>query len=106
MIHVDDVVGAIIAALKNGRPGEIYNTVDNEPVTLLTFFRWLAENLGRDLPPFVPEDETEPRKRGLTNKRVQNRKLTMELGYRLKHPTFRQGYTAEMRRLDKAGLLG
>lgn len=105
MIHVDDVVGAIIAALKNGRPGEIYNTVDNEPVTLLTFFRWLAENLGRDLPPFVPEDETEPRKRGLTNKRVQNRKLTMELGYRLKHPTFRQGYTAEMRRLDKAGLL-
>ena len=29
----------------------------------------------------------------------------MELGYQLKYPTFRQGYTAEILRLDRAGKL-
>jgi len=39
----------------------------------------------------------------MTNKRVSNRKLKMELGYQFKYPTFRQGYTAEIQRLDQAG---
>ena len=43
MIHRDDVAGCIIAALKNGRAGEIYNAVDDEPVRQIDFFRWLAE---------------------------------------------------------------
>ena len=47
----------------------------------------------------------EERKRGLTNKKVSNRKLKMELGYQFKYPTFRQGYTAEITRLERAGLL-
>jgi nucleoside-diphosphate-sugar epimerase len=100
MIHRDDVVGALVAALKAGRPGEVYNAVDDEPVTQLMFFRWLSETLGRDLPPFGPAETEAERKRGLTNKKVSNRKLKMELGYRFQHPTFRQGYTAEIRRLD------
>ncbi len=103
MIHRDDVVGAIIAALASGRPGEIYNAVDDEPVPQIHFFRWLAETLGKGMPPFAPE--AEDRKRGLTNKKVSNRKLTMEMGYQFKYPTFRQGYTAEILRLDRAGLL-
>jgi hypothetical protein len=41
----------------------------------------------------------------VTNKQVSNRKLKMELGYEFKYPTFRQGYTAEIQRLDRAGLL-
>ena len=105
MIHRDDLVGAIIAALKNGRPGEVYNAVDDEPVTQIYFFRWLSETLGKYLPPFATEAESAERKRGLTNKKVSNRKLKMELGYQLKYPTFRQGYTAEILRLDRAGLL-
>ncbi len=47
MIHRDDVVGCIIAALKNGRAGEIYNAVDNEPVSQIDFFKWLAAELRR-----------------------------------------------------------
>ncbi len=105
MIHVDDLVGIIITALKYAHPGQIYNAVDDEPVTQLHFFRWLAEALGKWLPPFASEDAEEARKRGLTNKRVLNRKLKMELGYRFKYPTFRQGYTAEIQRLEQAGLL-
>ena len=105
MIHVDDLVGIIIACLKNGRAGEIYNAVDDEPVAQVNYFRWLSETLGKWMPSFVAEDAGEARKRGLTNKKVLNRKLKMELGYQFRYPTFRQGYTAEIQRLDQAGLL-
>ncbi len=103
MIHRDDVVGAIIAALKSGRPGEVYNAVDDEPVTQLGFFQWLSGPLGKELPPSAPENAEVVRKRGVTNKKVSNRRLKMELGYQFKYPTFRQGYTAELIRLDRSG---
>ena len=105
MIHRDDLVGVIIAALKNGRGGEIYNAVDDEPVALIHFFRWLSETLGKWMPPFATEEENAERKRGVTNKKVQNRRLKMELGYQFKYPNFRKGYTAEIQRLGDAGQL-
>ncbi len=106
MIHRDDVVGSIVAALRSGRAGEIYNAVDDEPVAQVHFFRWLSETLGKWMPPFVPEEAGEVvRKRGLTHKKVSNRRLRMELGVQLKYPNFRKGYTAEITRLDRAGEL-
>jgi len=105
MIHRDDVVGCIIAALKNGRVGEIYNAVDDEPVSQANFFQWLAAAVGKYPPPSIPDNPNENRKRGVTNKRVVNRKLKMELGYQFKYPNFRKGYTAEILRLERAGEL-
>lgn len=105
MIHREDLVTAIICTLKHGRAGEIYNAVDDEPVTQLHFFRWLSESLGKWMPPFSADDDNMLRKRGVTSKKVSNRRLKMELGVQLKYPTFRQGYTAEITRLDRAGLL-
>ncbi|MGA3266308.1 MAG: SDR family oxidoreductase [Verrucomicrobiota bacterium] len=105
MIHRDDVVGCIVAALKSGRPGEIYNAVDDEPVSQANFFQWLAATVGKYPPPSVPEDTAEAAKRGATNKRVLNRKLKMELGYQFRHPNFRKGYNAEILRLERAGEL-
>jgi len=105
MIHRDDLIGCLIAVLKSGRPGEIYNTVDDEPVTQANFFQWLAEELGREPPPMVPENPEADRKRGVTNKRVSNRKLNMELGHQFKYPNFRIGYSAEILRLERAGKL-
>ena len=102
LIHRDDVIGAIITVLQSGRAGEIYNVVDDEPVPQIHFFRWLSETLGRGMPPFVPEAAAAA-KRGATNKKARNRKLRMELGYALRYPTFRQGYTAEIQRLQNAG---
>ena len=99
MIHRDDLIGCIIAALKNGRPGEIYNAADDEPVSQLHFFQWLAQALDKPLPPSEPDAD---RKRGVTNKRVSNRKLKMELGHQFKYPNFRKGYSAELLRLDRA----
>ena len=105
MIHRDDVVGSILAALKSGRPGEIYNAVDDEPVSQRSFFEWLGATLGKYPPPSVPANAAENRKRGVTNKRVSNRKLKMELGCQFKYPNFRKGYTAEILQLDRAGQL-
>lgn len=105
MIHRDDVAGCIIAALKNGRSGEIYNAVDDEPVSQLKFFEWLAAELERPLPPKVPADAEVWRKRGVTNKHVSNAKLRAELKYAFKHPNFRNGYGAEILRLKRAGEL-
>jgi nucleoside-diphosphate-sugar epimerase len=98
MIHQADAVGTIIAALTNGRPGEIYNGVDDEPVRRLDFFRWLAGALGRGVPPISNEAADQHRKRGLSDKRVSNHKLQTELNYRFKFPTFRDGYATEIRR--------
>jgi nucleoside-diphosphate-sugar epimerase len=105
MIHRADVVNCIVATLKNGRPGEVYNAVDDEPVPQIHFFRWLSETLGKNMPPFGEETPPAGRKRPVTHKKVLNRKLKMELGVQFKYPTFRQGYTAEIQRLQDAGLL-
>jgi len=99
MIHRDDVVGAIQAALHRGRPGAIYNVVDDEPVSQRDFFAWVASQLGRPLPPQAPEAAETDRKRGLTDKRVSNRRLKTDLRYRLRFPTFREGYAAEIEHL-------
>ncbi len=99
MIHREDAVGAIMAALKTARAGEIYNVTDDEPVTERDFFMWLAKRLKRELPPVVPEAELAGRKRGVTSKRVSNRKLREQLDYGLVYPTFREGYRREISRL-------
>ncbi len=99
MIHRDDVIGAIIAALERGTPGEIYNAADNEPVTQLNFFVWLAAELQKPLPPSLAMEAGAGRKRGATNKRVSNAKLLAELNYQFQFPNFRAGYAAEIARL-------
>ena len=96
MIHRDDVANTAIAVMARGRVGEAYNVVDDEPVTQLELFRWLATRLGRPMPPVAEATETGGRRRGVTNKRILNRKLRNELGARLDYPTFREGYAAEL----------
>jgi len=103
MIHREDLIGVIIAALRDAPPGEIFNAVDNEPVSQRDFFGWLAAELKRPLPPAVPADAEAWRKRGVTNKRVSNAKLRAELKYAFRFPDFRAGYAAEIARLKQDG---
>ncbi len=85
-IHRDDAASAAIHLLHHGKPGEIYNVCDNEPVTYYDYYRWMSEQLQVPLPPFGPLKTD--RKRGLTNKRVSNAKLR-DLGWEPTHPSFR-----------------
>jgi nucleoside-diphosphate-sugar epimerase len=100
MIHLEDLVGVVCACLESAPSGEVFNAVDEQPVRQLELYRWMAETLGKELPPFSDDEEASSRKRGVTNKKVLNRKLRERLGYRFKFPTYRQGYTEEIRRLD------
>jgi nucleoside-diphosphate-sugar epimerase len=103
MMHRDDVIGVIIAALERGAPGEIYNAADNEPVTQFELFKWFAAKLNRPMPPSVPADAELWRMRGITNKRVSNSKLLTDLKYEFRYPDFRSGYAAEIARLSTEG---
>ncbi|MED5381067.1 MAG: NAD-dependent epimerase/dehydratase family protein, partial [Verrucomicrobiota bacterium] len=52
MVHRDDLVETIIAAMQSGGRRGLYNITDDEPVTQLDFFKWLSETTGRPMPPF------------------------------------------------------
>ena len=103
MIHRDDLIGCILAGLEHGRTGAVWNAADNEPVSQLKMFEWLAEKLGKPLPPAAPESPTEGRRRSVTNKRISNLRLRQETGYTFNYPTFREGYSAELARMRAAG---
>lgn len=91
MIHRDDVGGAVAAALERGRASEVYNVADDEPVRQRDLFHWLSVRLGKPMPtPGLRGGGTG--KRGVTNKRISNRKLRDELRYVLRYPTFRDGF--------------
>ena len=103
MIHVGDLAAAIAHLIDHGKPGQIYNATDDEPVTQRDFFQWLRQRLNRPMPPTAPADPT--RKRGLTNKRVSNAKLK-STGFHFTYPTFREGYAPELHNLPADGFIG
>ena len=103
MIHREDLIGVIIAALRDAHPGDIFNAVDKGPVSQRDFFAWLAEELKKPMPPMVLADVEVWRKRSVTNKRVSNAKLRAALKYDFRFPDFRAGYAAEIARLKQDG---
>ena len=103
MIHRDDVIGCIIAALEHGATGEIYNAVDDEPVRQADFFSWLASSLKKPMPAAAAGSVEAARKRGITNKRISNHKLKTQLSYSFKYPTFREGFATALRESLRAG---
>jgi nucleoside-diphosphate-sugar epimerase len=91
MVHRDDVVAAVLAALHRGKPGEICNVVDDEPVRQRDLYCWLAETLHQPMPPSAAPPSGHGRRRA-TNKRISNHKLKTWLQAPLRYPTFRQGF--------------
>ena len=98
-IHREDLADAIVAALSQGRPGEIYNAADLEPATQKTVLEWLSEQTG--VPLAEPSGGPQPvtRRRGGSNKRVCVDKLRRETGWTPTHRSFREGYLEELGRL-------
>ncbi|HYR24052.1 MAG TPA: NAD-dependent epimerase/dehydratase family protein [Chthoniobacterales bacterium] len=88
-IHRDDAAEAIRLLLtREGSAGEIFNLVDDQPVLLSEFYRWLASKLNRPLPPV--ERSISKRKRGESNKRVSNAKLRA-IDWVPRYPSFADG---------------
>ena len=78
-IHRDDAATALFRLAQADAPPGTFNVADDSPLTQLELYRALAADLGRELPPYGPEDRN--RKRGWTSKRVQNGRLRA-LGWR------------------------
>lgn len=92
MVHCDDLVEAIVAALERGQPGRIYNVSDGAACAEGEFYRWLSDRLGKPLAgPGAPADSAR-RPRVPTHKRVLATRLRQELGWVPRHPDFRSGY--------------
>jgi nucleoside-diphosphate-sugar epimerase len=85
-VHRDDIASAIFFLLTRETPRtQIYNVVDDQPTLQTECYRWLAQRLGRPLPPIGKSMGL--RKRGDSNKRVSNANLR-SLGWTLQYPTF------------------
>jgi nucleoside-diphosphate-sugar epimerase len=86
-IHRDDAAGAIMQlCTMSAVPSPVYLGVDNDPAELGDVLRFLAAELGLDVPPTGDAGDA----RG-GNKRCSNA-LLRETGFSFKYPTFREGY--------------
>ncbi len=94
LIHVEDGVSAVAAALERARPGQIYNVCDDEPVRRRDFYTKMAELLGAPSPWFPPG--VEGARDGGANRRLVNRRMHAELGVTLQYPSYREGLPASV----------
>ena len=98
-IHVDDIVQAIDAALRQKASG-IFNVADDEPCPPGDPLAFAAQLLERDPPPEISFEQAAPTMSPLALsfwqdcRRVRNDKLKRELGVNLLYPTYREGLRA------------
>ncbi|WP_217913417.1 NAD-dependent epimerase/dehydratase family protein [Miltoncostaea marina] len=96
-IHLDDGAAATVLALEHGMPG-VYNVVDDDPAPVREWLPALAEVLGAPPPRRVPRwlarvlagefvVNLSTQVRGASNAKAKR-----ELGWTLRHPTWREGF--------------
>ena len=95
-VHLDDAVSATVAALDRGRSGETYDIVDDRPTSLSDMVRTLAAATGAPPPFTVPAWLFQlfmPYLARLMATRLplSNRKASVDLGWRPRYPTIRDG---------------
>lgn len=101
VLHLDDAVSAAVAAINHGRPGTVYDVVDDEPVSMTEIVRQLAERVGAPRPFAVPSwlpRLLSPYMARITSVRLplSNAKARAELGWRPTYPTLRDGLSKTM----------
>lgn len=97
-IHVEDAASGTIAALENGRPGEVYNICDDDPILAADALNLVAE--ANKVPkPFKLPGIAPAWVRMYFNDGTgaDNTKAKTELGWRPSYPNFREGYPRSVR---------
>ena len=101
-IHVDDIVGALLHGLalpSEARP-RLLNISDDVPCPSSETLSYAAHLLGCKLPPMQRYDAMAATMSPMAlsfwadNRRISNRLLCRELGYRLRYPSYREGFAA------------
>jgi 2-alkyl-3-oxoalkanoate reductase len=99
-LHTDDLATATLAAIEKGRPGEIYNIVDDEPAPTKEWLPYLAQQVGakppRKVPAWVAKVVASPAAVAMMteSRGASNAKAKAELGWVPKHRSWREGFTA------------
>ena len=96
-IHADDLARACIAALWHGQPQRVYNVNDDTTLKMGDYFDLAADLYGLPHPPRIARDAA-PSQLPLMllsfmseSRRLDNTRLTCELGLRLRYPTVAAG---------------
>lgn len=108
-IHVDDIVGALLASINKpdgAKPDgdSIYNIVDDHPATSADVLDHICHLLKNDIIEAIPLDDKSlsPMLRSFyhDNKKVKNDLAKNKLGWKLKFPSYREGYAQILLELD------
>ncbi len=102
-IHVADIMQVLTASIQSPNPGRSYNVVDDLPTANAKVLDHICDLLGRPhLPPAnIGDTEISPLMKSFygENKRVRNDRIKQELGVTLKYPTYKEGFSALIRKL-------
>jgi nucleoside-diphosphate-sugar epimerase len=97
-IHVEDIAGVLAASMARPNPGRAYNVCDDEPCPPQEVVGYAADLLGQPLPAEIPFEEANLSSMAKSfyadSKRVSNRRIKNELGYKLLYPNYREGLLA------------
>ena len=100
-IHADDLARLALAVAFRGRANRLYNAVDDSGLKMGDWFDVVADHLGLPRPPRLSRAEviaavTPAMRTFLTeSRRLENRRMKSELGFRLRYPTVREGLRPE-----------
>jgi nucleoside-diphosphate-sugar epimerase len=92
-IHADDLARIAIRGLTAGRPGRVYNAVDDSDLKMGAYLDLVANWAGLPTPPRVARESIVSQVSAAMlsfmqeSRRIDNRRLKRELGVRLRYPT-------------------
>lgn len=101
-IHAEDLARLAWLALFRGRPGRVYNAVDDTRMKMGEYFDFAADFFGLPRPPRLPRCELAKHLSPMAlsfmaeSRQLDNQRIRRELRARLKYPTVREGFAAAL----------
>ena len=99
-VHAEDLARMVIAALRFGHAGRMYNASDDSLLKMGDYFDLVADHCGLPRPPRVSRAEASrhipPNVWSFMNesRQLSNRRIKKELRFKLRYPTVRDGMAA------------
>ncbi|MBI1904570.1 MAG: SDR family oxidoreductase [Planctomycetia bacterium] len=95
LVHVDDAARAVLAVADRAVPPRMYVVADGNPVRRSEFYAEAARLLDAPPPRFAaPDPGTAKGRRSEDSRRVSSARLTSELDFTFRYPSYREGLRA------------
>ena len=110
-IHADDLARICVAALHRGRPQRVLHASDDSELKMGDYFDLAAQLCGLPAPPRISRTQAQQQLPATLlsfmseSRRLDNRRLHSELGFRLRYPTVHSGLLAGLTALGGLGAL-